>query len=185
MSDDWGDFDATDAGDGERGAESRSEPRADEGTGKHLERLSRLLESGSIEDVQEVAQQLRYLADRAPDDEAEEDPPQLHFPTLDRFVEDYLVQIYRRDLEEKNLRWCSEWWQHGEAIARLEALWRSWELLRLDPGEGGSNWWLGHCDPHMAKLLSENGTFRHCRTGHAANRSKPLPATPPPGGLFG
>lgn len=112
-------------------------------------------------------------------------PPPLHFPSLDRFVEDYLAVIYRRDITMAGTRWCPEWWKHGEAIARLEAMWRAWELLRLDPGEGGSNWWLMHADPHMRVLLSDLGPFKNCRGGnHSEERSLPLPTTKPPKGLF-
>lgn len=113
------------------------------------------------------------------------EPPALRFPTLDRFVLEYLVLIYRRDTTATNIFWCKEWFKHAEAIARLEGMWRAWEKLRLDPGEGGSNWWLGHADPHMRVLLSEDGPFKHCRKGgHVEERSTPLPSDTPPAGLF-
>ncbi|MDF1480337.1 DUF4913 domain-containing protein [Leifsonia sp. H3M29-4] len=113
----------------------------------------------------------------APTPENPEGAPELRFATLPDFVEQYLVLIYQRDLDIASNRWCTKWWYHAEAIARLEAMWRAWELLRLDPGEGGSNWWLSHADPHMRVLLSENGPFRHCRKGlHAEDgRLSPLP----------
>lgn len=112
--------------------------------------------------------------------------PALRFKSLDEFVGQYLSQIYRRDLEsQQGLRWCREWWKHAEGIARLEAMWRAWELLRLDPGEGGSNWWLNHCDPHMRVLMSETGPFRNCKKGtHAEERSLPLPVDVAPTGMF-
>ncbi|TAL42985.1 MAG: DUF4913 domain-containing protein [Salinibacterium sp.] len=117
--------------------------------------------------------------------DAAEPAPALKFARLDLFVEEYLVLIYRRDLDMPSLRWCPEWFKHAEAIARLEAMWRAWELLRLDPGEGASNWWLAHCDPHMRVLLSESGPFRNCKNGkHAEARSLPLPVVHPPKGVF-
>ncbi|MGV0111135.1 DUF4913 domain-containing protein [Arthrobacter sp. CP30] len=32
------------------------------------------------------------------------------------------------------------------AVSRLNALWRAWETLRLDPGTGMSDWWRIHAD---------------------------------------
>lgn len=111
--------------------------------------------------------------------------PPLMFPTLDAWVSGYLVQMYRRDLNLPAARWCRQWFKHAEGIARLEAMWRAWELLRLDPGEGASVWWLNHCDPHMRVLMSETGPFRNCRKGeHSDERSVPLPVDDPPEGLF-
>lgn len=123
----------------------------------------------------------------APESDETEEPvgPALYFPTLDRFVSEYLALVYRRDLKTASMRWCPEWFKHAEAIARLEAIWRAWELLRLDPGEGASNWWLVHCDPHMRVLMSETGPFRNCRDSkHAEERSLPLPVEKPPAGIF-
>lgn len=119
-----------------------------------------------------------------PTNENPEGAAPLRFDSLPAFVEQYLVMVYRRDMESASIRWCTEWFRHAEAIGRLEALWRAWELLRLDPGEGASNWWLGHCDPHMRVLLSETGPFRNCKKGkHAEDRSVPLSVEPIPATL--
>ena len=122
------------------------------------------------------------------DETPAEDAPSLRFANVAEFVEVYLSRIYTRETTAQGQRWCPEWWKHGEAIARLEALWRSWEVARLDPGDGASNWWLGHADPHMRVLLSEDGPFRYCKSGvHSAARSgaMTLPVSPAPRGLFG
>ena len=115
--------------------------------------------------------------------EAEEEPPPLVYASLDRFIEDYFVKVYARNLDTNGIRWCPEWWRHAEAVGRLEAVWRAWELLRTDPGEGASNWWLGHADRHMHILLSDTGPFSRCIKGqHASGRVQPLPFTPVPAG---
>jgi hypothetical protein len=40
-------------------------------------------------------------------------------------------------------RWAASWWEYPEALARIDALWRAWEHLRLDGATGhapgGSN----------------------------------------------
>lgn len=78
------------------------------------------------------------------------------------------------------------WWENGEAIVRLEALWRSWEYLRQDPSTGMSVWWRDHADYHLGVLLSPDGPF-----GEGADdpenlnrRGDPLPYQAPPDGLF-
>ena len=126
--------------------------------------------------------------DSAAEESTEQEAPSLRFASVAEFVEVYLSRIYARETSGQGQRWCSEWWKHGEAIARLEALWRSWEVARLDPGDGASNWWLGHADPHMRVLLSEDGPFRHCKGGaHSSARSgaMTLAVTPAPRSLFG
>lgn len=108
--------------------------------------------------------------------------PTLHCATLGEFVE-LLVDLYPGDLNVGTARWCPTWWRHAEAISRLDALWRSFEHLRLDPTVGASVWWKEHADHHMPILLAAAGPFRRCKEGDC----KPLPAMPvtaPPAGLL-
>jgi len=73
----------------------------------------------------------------------------------------YLLPNWRR--KPHNVAWCSRWWEHAEAISRLEALWESWEKLRLEPGTGMATWWRDYADPHMAVLTDRNtGPFTKC-----------------------
>lgn len=113
------------------------------------------------------------------------EPPRLYYPTLDRWVAELLAPTYRRAIDDRNRFWCPSWWRHTEAIARLEALWRSWEHLRLDPATGVSVWFRDHADAQMAVLLSPEGPFKYCTTdkGHS-DRLKPLPLDDPPPHLF-
>lgn len=120
--------------------------------------------------------------------EAEEEEPEreLEFPTMAAFVEGYIAQLYRREISalgtEKKRRWCSQWWVHGEAVARFEAMWTAFEHLRHGDGEEMSTLWLNHIDPHMAILLSPEGPFKYCtnESGHS-NRLVALPTvTAPP-----
>lgn len=61
------------------------------------------------------------------------DEPRLYFCCLPEFVDTFLLDTYRRAVGSAARTWCPQWWRHAEAIVRLEALWRSWEHLRLDP----------------------------------------------------
>lgn len=113
------------------------------------------------------------------------DPPALFYGSTLEFVREQLVPMYRRNMEVTHRSWCPEWWRHAEAIARLEALWRAWEHLRLDPTTGMSVWFRDHADHHMAVLLDSDGPFRRCsiKDGHS-DRLEPLELVDPPEGLF-
>jgi len=87
--------------------------------------------------------------------------------------------MYRRPLGGQGVTWCPEWWRHAEAIARLEALWRAWEHLRLDPATGMSVWFRDHADHHMGVLLSADGPFKGCKPDKHGERLEPLPLTLP------
>ena len=110
-------------------------------------------------------------------------PPPLYYGSVDEFVREMIVPIFRRRVGDRSeLHWAAEWWRHPEAVIRLEALWRAWEHLRLDPALGMSVWLRDHADYHLAVLFSKDGPF-----GKAKDTSEPgdpLPYSPPPEGLF-
>lgn len=117
--------------------------------------------------------------------EAEEETPQLFYGSVDEFVRDKLVHIYARKVgpqNDANNRWAADWWNYPEAVSRLEALWRAWEHLRLDPATGTSTWWRDHADHHMPILLSTEGLFAKSKDRN--EYGDPLPYTAPPEGLF-
>lgn len=116
-----------------------------------------------------------------------EETPELFFGSTDQFVRGFLRHAYRRTIDPRSERlWAADWWRYPEAVSRLEALWRAWEALRLDPATGMSVWWRDHADHHMAILFSSDGPFTaapgisdvHCRPG------EPLPCAVPPAALF-
>jgi hypothetical protein len=95
------------------------------------------------------------------------------------FVENYLSLLYQRQVTDTTETvWCPSWWAHTEAVARLDALWRSWESERKVAGTGLSSWFIEHADPQMKELLDPRGPFRYCsvRQGHKALLG-PLPTT--------
>lgn len=91
--------------------------------------------------------------------------PELYYATLDDWFQDYFASAYRRSFLGHQSRWCAQWWRHPEAVSRLEAMWRAWEHLRLDPALGMSVWWREHVDTHMAALTHPDGTFKGCQEG--------------------
>ncbi|MGZ6564499.1 MAG: DUF4913 domain-containing protein, partial [Solirubrobacteraceae bacterium] len=71
-----------------------------------------------------------------------------------------------------------------EAVARLDALWRAWEHLRLDAATGLSVWFRDHADHHMTVLMAADGPFKGCDGAHSERPVEQLPSTPPPEGMF-
>jgi hypothetical protein len=111
-------------------------------------------------------------------------PPAPYFPTLPEWIEEWLLPVYRRSDRGHEHLWCPEWWRHPEAVARLDALWRAWEHLRLDPATGMSVWFRDHADHHMTVLLSATGPFQGCDGQHSTRPLEPLTVTPTPEGMF-
>jgi len=122
-------------------------------------------------------------SDAAPPAPADVDEPTLFFGSVDEFVRERLCYIYSRRVgPQGSSRWSAEWWRYPEAISRLDALWRSWEALRLEPTFGMSVWWRDHADHHMRILMSPEGPFADSRDENKGG--DPLPYTAPPAGMF-
>jgi hypothetical protein len=97
------------------------------------------------------------------------------YSDLESWVHGILAQVVRRRLGG-HLTWCPEWYRHAEAIMRLMAMWEEWERAVEDGTM--SHWWLDHCDPHMAVLMSrDNGPFMAC-TEKEHRPLGPLPLAP-------
>lgn len=123
----------------------------------------------------------------APIGAGEDAAPELYYGSVDEFVREYLCVVYRRPINGNQLVWAADWWRYTEAVVRLEALWRSWEHLRLDPATGMSVWLRDHADHHMAVLMDPRGPFAGAPVTDEKNRvskGKPLPYEPPPEGMF-
>lgn len=122
-------------------------------------------------------------------DERDEDapePPTLAFPSLPEFVTDFFVTVAVRHTQPGKGQWCSRWWDHEEAVLRLEALWDAFEALRLEPGTGMAVWIRDYLDPAVGALTNdETSPFRECddkRGVHVV--TDPWPLKDPPEGMF-
>jgi hypothetical protein len=95
-----------------------------------------------------------------------EDTPEPVYLAVEDWVIDYFLPMFRRTLGG-DFRWCTQWWQHGEAISRLSALWHAWEVLRLQPGTGIATWYRDHLDHQLPILMGARGPFYQCsETAH-------------------
>ena len=121
--------------------------------------------------------------DTADDLQGAAEPGTLMFGSVDDFVRNQLLITYTRVVGPRmQRRWSAQWWRSAEAIIRLEALWRSWEHLRLDGATGSSIWWRDHLDHHMPILMSPDGPFEDSQDQNRPG--EPLPYTEPPKGMF-
>lgn len=94
--------------------------------------------------------------------------PSPRYHGLDDWVQEYFAPTFGRPIGGE-IRWCTQWQEHAEAITRLEALWRSWEVLRLDPAMGMVTWLTNYLDPQLTVLLGRSGPFSPCsRDRHEA-----------------
>ena len=104
------------------------------------------------------------------------------YPALELWVVDCFAPMFPRPLSP-TVRWCAQWWDHAEAISRLEALWRTWEVARLDELRGVASWYRDHLDPQLAVLLSAGGPFAQCTQDRHAP-TQPLATLPAPEGYW-
>ncbi len=120
-------------------------------------------------------------------DAAEPEPELVYSNAVEFFVE-LFAQSYVREVNEgAAFAWCPEWYKHPEALIRMEAIWRAWEHLRLEPALGISTWWLNHADPHMRVLTDKEGPFKKCAyDGHKTPTAgkAALPHIVPEAGIF-
>jgi hypothetical protein len=96
------------------------------------------------------------------------------------WVHSMITSMIARPLRGE-LVWCPRWWDHPEAVFRLEALRRAWVELAPEPGSAMSLWIRDHLDPRLRELLSPLGPFADCSANdrpraHAAHT--PLPPLP-------
>ena len=119
----------------------------------------------------ELALNPPVLTEPEPEPEPEqvaEEGPKNKYPTVYAFVQDYVCNVYRREVAgssrtaKQNFRWCPQWWRHGEARGRLNALWTAFEALRQGKTTEQSVFWLTHFGPQMNALMDPEGPFKHC-----------------------
>ncbi|MGO1834331.1 MAG: DUF4913 domain-containing protein, partial [Actinomycetaceae bacterium] len=114
------------------------------------------------------------------------EPGPIHYGSVDEFVREYLRNVYSRRIDGRHRVWAGRWWEHPEAVIRLDALWRSWEHLRHDAATGMSVWWRDHADHHIAVPMDSDGPFAEATDGeeNLSKRGAPLPYVAPPAGML-
>lgn len=106
--------------------------------------------------------------------------------TLVPWVENNITTLISRKVPTTDgaPKWCPWWWDHAEAIARLEAARQAWVALS---GAGGTGLvtYFDYLDRVVLSVLtSETGPFARCSPRqHAPERT--LGHTPPPPEVYG
>ncbi|MFB7620042.1 DUF4913 domain-containing protein [Kitasatospora sp. NPDC056181] len=87
---------------------------------------------------------------------------------LGNWVTHVLLPIYGREISSTR-PWCSRWYEHQEAVARLHALWLAWQQLTdAEAGiSGPATWHRDHLDHALLQLRAPDGPFAACTTSAA------------------
>jgi hypothetical protein len=97
----------------------------------------------------------------------------------------WLAKTIERRLDASGtgtLTWCPRWWAHPEVHARLEALWRAWEVARHQDGDAPARWF-GQLDANLKVLMDAKlGPMADCDpdTHRRYANTRPLPGEPAP-----
>jgi hypothetical protein len=102
------------------------------------------------------------------------------YATVEAWVTDWFVPTFGDRLGAED--WCPRWWEHAEAVIRLESLWRPWEVLRLDPAMGMATWLRDYLQPQWEVLIDQFGPLRGCdhnvrNLSPSLQQTRPLPAS--------
>lgn len=99
---------------------------------------------------------------------------------LSDWVNYLFLPIYGREISTTR-PWCAQWYEHPEAVARLHALWLSWQQLTdTEAGPTGpSTWHRDHLDQALVHLRAPDGPFAACTTSPSRPSHRVL-ATPAP-----
>ncbi|MFF1794693.1 DUF4913 domain-containing protein [Kitasatospora sp. NPDC058263] len=87
---------------------------------------------------------------------------------LGNWVTHVLLPAYGREISSTR-PWCSRWYEHQEAVARLHGLWLAWQQLTdAEAGlTGPSTWHRDHLDHVLLQLRAPDGPFGACTTSPA------------------
>ncbi len=141
--------------------------------------LARQLEmvAGAVDEIETVLRDLPAAAAAAQPGPAPMEGPAAEsapfdFATLYTWVHIHIATITERKISKSSgsesgvgVRWCTRWYEHNEAIARLEALRRAWDEHVVTPGAGMSSWYISPYDPHITALTAPGGPFWQCSPG--------------------
>lgn len=120
------------------------------------------------------------VPETVPGTNAHPEEDELDVDALIDWVHETVASVIARPLRGE-LAWCPLWWEHPEAVFRLEALRRAWTELAPEPGAAMSIWIRDHLDPCLRELLTPLGPFADCQQNtryRSLNGHTPLSTLP-------
>jgi hypothetical protein len=113
-----------------------------------------------------AASQSSPTSPTSPDDDITAADDALDMRRLVAWVGDNIATLLERKIPQTNgwPYWCRRWWLHPEAIARFEALRRSWTEAVISDGNAMVVYF-EHLDAMLGVLCGENGPFCGCLKG--------------------
>lgn len=121
--------------------------------------------AGQVDSLQSIVERLTGLQEGRHGDAGDGQEHELYFPDMPTWVKYLWLPLFGWRVDGQRYHWCPRWWEHAEAIWRLELLWRSWEVARLDPT--GMTMWSMEADRHRVELMGPEGVFAGCRVKDA------------------
>lgn len=97
------------------------------------------------------------------------------YKSIFEFVDEFIRPMWAttRSGQDK-VNWSKQWYSHPEAMSRLSALWRIYEVQRQrDPQNFLEGFLRVHADYHMRHLMAERSVFSECTSTDTP--SVPLP----------
>lgn len=132
-------------------------------------------------DMEDIRAAMSALPKTPPRARPSHEPFVPRYDDLESWVHEFFVLTFGS--AGRRRRWCDHWWDHPEAVLRLDALWRTWEVT-AQSSAGMSAWIHGDLDPSLTMIFHTDGPFSDCSDGvHRATQV--LPVVPPPAGLRG
>lgn len=121
-------------------------------------------------------QAIDHARDHAKKSITVDNPREPHFKSLPEFVDRFIRPMYATTLNQQDkANWSRRWYDHREAVARLDALWRCYEhKRRKDPNNFLEEFLRVNCDYHMKYLMSDDGVFAQCRKDDYASVALPV-----------
>lgn len=117
--------------------------------------------------------------------------PETVYDNVGEWVTDWLLPTYSRPLDDvTKFRWDPQWWRYPEVVMRLEALWISWEKMRLEGGPAIVVFYRDYLDPMMRTIMDPDGPFHTFNAnqedadGVRERLPQPLPHSEMPPGLM-
>ena len=104
--------------------------------------------------------------------------PEQKYKTVAQFVDGEIRPAYPTTVGQLDqLNWSRRWYKHPEVVARLGALWVTFERLRREDKDGFYEKFLRvHADYHMRQIMADDGVFARC--SRTDTKSVPLPVEP-------